>query len=101
MSPELLAVAAPLLFALLAFVVPSERARPRILPVAALCQVGIVGALLGSGRLAARGPDDWVGLDPLGVVLLGYLTVLFLGCACYAPGYLRLRSERKGERQRQ
>jgi hydrogenase-4 component F len=93
MSPILVAVAVPLAFALLAFVVPSERVRPRILPVAALCQLAIVGALL-AWEGGPDEPDAWLALDPLGRLLLGYLAVLFLGCACYAPAYLRLRSER-------
>ena len=94
MSPLLLAVAAPLAFALAALAIDSERARPWVLPLAAVGQLLLV-ASLGEQRerLAASG-DNWLGLDPLGTLLLGYLTVLFACCAFYAPAYLRLRPER-------
>jgi hydrogenase-4 component F len=88
----LVAVAAPLAFALVAFATPSERVRPWLLPAAALCQLPLVGFLLASAGTPAAG--DWIGLDPLGALLLGYLSVLFACCAFYAPPYLRLRRER-------
>jgi hydrogenase-4 component F len=93
-SPLLLAVALPLAFALAAFFAPSERARPWLLPAAALCHVPVAGFLLATHERVAPGAADWIGLDPLGALLLGYLTVLFVCCAFYAPPYLRLRRER-------
>jgi hydrogenase-4 component F len=33
-------------------------------------------------------------LDPLGKIILGFVTVLFFLCALYAPGYLALRDDR-------
>jgi hydrogenase-4 component F len=92
MNPLLLTVAMPLAFALIAFAIPSERMRPWLVPVAATAQLPLLALLVGSDRLAATG--GWVGLDPLGTLLIAYLTVFFLCCACYAPAYLRLRSER-------
>jgi hydrogenase-4 component F len=92
MSPLLLAVAVPLAFALVALATPSERARPWLLPMAAFAQLPMLFGLVRSSGAAA--PDAWVGLDPLGTLLLAYLTVFFLCCSCYAPAYLRLRSER-------
>jgi hydrogenase-4 component F len=91
MSPLLFAVALPLAFAVAAFAIPSERFRPWLIPVAALCQLPLLAALAPSDRPA---PTDWIGLDPLGTLLLGYLAVLFVCCACYAPSYLRQRAER-------
>jgi hydrogenase-4 component F len=92
MSPLLFAVAVPLAFALAALAIPSERVRPWLLPVAPLVQIPLLALLVRFGAPPAA--QDWLGLDPLGTLLLGYLTVFFLCCACYAPAYLRLRSER-------
>jgi hydrogenase-4 component F len=94
MSLLLLAGAVPLAFALVAFVTPSERLRPWLIPVAALCQLPIDAFLLAVLPRVAPFGDEWIGLDPLGALLLGYLAVLFLCCAFYAPPYLRLRRER-------
>jgi hydrogenase-4 component F len=92
MSPLLLVVALPLAFALVALATPSERVRPWLLPVAAAAQFPVLAGLVRSGEPATAG--GWVGLDPLGTLLLAYLTVFYSCCACYAPAYLRLRSER-------
>jgi hydrogenase-4 component F len=93
-SPLLLAVAIPLAFALLAFATPSERLRPWLLPGAAVCQTAVAGLLLAARERWLPGAGAWLGLDPLGAVLLGYLSLLFLCCAFYAPPYLLLRRER-------
>lgn len=93
MSALLIAVALPLAFALAAFAAPSERVRPWLIPAAALCQLPVVGFLLASQPHAAPA-GAWIGLDPLGALLLGYLSVLYLCCAFYAPPYLRIRRER-------
>jgi hydrogenase-4 component F len=92
-SVLLILVALPLAFALAAFATPSERLRPWLIPAAALCQLPVVAFLLTSEPHAAP-PGAWIGLDPLGALLLGYLCVLYLCCAFYAPPYLRLRRER-------
>ena len=94
MSVLLIAVAAPLAFALAAFATPSERLRPWLIPAAALCQLPIVAFLLASLPRVAPVAGGWIGLDPLGAPLLGYLSLLYLCCAFYAPPYLRLRRER-------
>jgi hydrogenase-4 component F len=93
-SPLLLAGALPLAFALVAFATPSERVRPWWVPAAALCQLPVAALLLVSRERLAPTVGSWIGLDPLGALQLGYLTVLFLCCAFYAPPYLRLRRER-------
>ena len=94
MSLLLLAGAVPLAFALVAFVTPSERARPWLVVAAALCQIPVAALVLISRESLAPVAGSWIGLDPLGVLLVGYLSVLFLCCAFYAPPYLRLRRER-------
>jgi hydrogenase-4 component F len=93
-SPLLLAVALPLAFAAVAFAMPSERARPWLLPAAGIGQLGVAGPLLAARERLAPDGAGWIGLDPLGALLLAYLTLLFACCAFYAPPYLRLRSER-------
>ena len=94
MSPLLLAVALPLGFALVAVALPSERARPWLVPAAALAQAPLLAFLLRTPEPAAATGYAWIALDPLGSLLLAYLTVFFACCAFYAPAYLRLRAER-------
>jgi hydrogenase-4 component F len=82
----------PLVLAGLAFAVPSDRARPWLLPPGAAAQLALaLTAVLGPG---AEGLGGWLSLDPPGKVVLGLLTALFFVCALYAPGYLALRAGR-------
>ena len=39
---------------------------------------------------AISGLGGWLLLDPLGKLVLGFLSVLFFLCSLYAPGYLAL-----------
>lgn len=86
----------PLMMAALAFAMPSNRWRPWLLPIGALAQLVIV--LRAIFRPIDLGPvsglSDWLLLDPLGKVILGFVTVLFFLCSLYAPGYLALRADR-------
>ena len=43
---------------------------------------------------AISGLGGWLLLDPLGKLVLGFLSVLFFLCSLYAPGYLALRPDR-------
>src|SRR4030095_16704597 len=90
----LLAGVVPLAFALVAFVTPSERVRPWLLLAAAVCQIPVAALVLSSRETLAPIAGSWIGLDPLGALVVGYLSALFLCCAPYAPPYLRLRRER-------
>jgi len=86
-------VCTPLLFALAALAVPSERLRPWLLPACGLAHLAlVVAALSGAAEPMAHG---WLVLDQLGRPVLGFLSVLFLVCALYAPGYLAQRPGRK------
>ncbi len=89
---ELALVLVPLAAAAVALLLPSDRTRPLVLPVAAVGHLALTGV-----TLAGLGPlvhGVWLQLDPLGGVILGLVSVLFLVGALYAPGYLRLRPDR-------
>ena len=94
MSLLLLLSLIPLTFALVTFATRTERLRPWLVLAAAGCQIPVVGFVLVSRERFAPLAGSWIGLDPLGVLLVGYLSVLFLCCALYVPPYLRLRRER-------
>jgi hydrogenase-4 component F len=84
----------PLAFALVAFLVPSERVRPWLVPLGAAVHMGLVVAVLRSGGEAA-GFGGWVVLDKLGRVALPLVSGLYGACSLYVPTYLRLRPERR------
>jgi hydrogenase-4 component F len=83
----------PLGMAVLAFVVPSDR-RPWLLPVTAAGHLALVGWAIAVPPSDFAPGTEWLGLDPLGKVFLGFVSLLFFLCALYAPGYLALRVER-------
>src|SRR2546423_12416414 len=86
----------PLVMAAVTFAVPSDRWRPWLLPVGALGHLALVGMVLArpGAAPAVSGLGGWLLLDPLGKVVLGFLSVLFFLCSLYAPGYLTLRADR-------
>jgi hydrogenase-4 component F len=86
----------PLLMAALTFAVPWNRWRPWLLPLGGLGHLGLVAAaLFASGDGATlSGLGGWLLLDPLGKVILVFLSVLFFLCSLYAPGYLAFRADR-------
>src|SRR5438045_2376823 len=86
----------PLAMAAAAYAVPSNRWRPWLLPLGALGQLGLVLAALAQSAagVAVAGSLGWLLLDPLGKVVLGFLSVLFFLCSLYAPGYLAVRFDR-------
>src|SRR5258708_4365089 len=86
----------PLIMAAVTFAVPSNRWRPWLLPVGALGHLGLVAfAIFYPGEGAAvSGLGGWLLFDPLGKVVLGFLSVLFFLCSLYAPGYLAIRADR-------
>jgi hydrogenase-4 component F len=91
-----LLVAFPLLMAAVAFAVPSNRWRPWLLPVGGLVQ--LILAMWAISEPMERTPvaalNNWLLLDPLGKVILGFLSVLFFLISLYAPAYLALRADR-------
>jgi NADH:ubiquinone oxidoreductase subunit 5 (subunit L)/multisubunit Na+/H+ antiporter MnhA subunit len=86
-------VLVPLVFAAIALAVPSDRARPWLLPVAGAAHLGLVIAVLARHEVVAAG--QWLQLDSLGKLVLGFVSVLFFLCSVYTPGYLALRPDRK------
>jgi hydrogenase-4 component F len=89
-------VLAPLGFAAIALAVPSNRWRPATLPLGALCHLAIVITVVARGDDGSTG--GWLLLDPLAKLVLLTVALLFLCCALYAPGYLRIRSDRPNRR---
>jgi hydrogenase-4 component F len=86
-------IVVPLVAALAAFLLPHERVRPWIVAVAAVVHATLTAVILATpGDEALMAP--WLGLDALGRLILGILSLLFLLCAIYSIGYLRVRLER-------
>ncbi len=86
----LFVILAPLAFAAVAFLVPSNRRRPAVMVLGALAHAGGVAALFAAPPAAGR----WLSFDPLGKVTLLTTTILFLAAAVYAQGYLARRDDR-------
>src|SRR6058998_3545088 len=85
-------VLTPLIFAAVAFALPSERWRPWLLPIAAVGHLVLVVAALCSDSVNALG--NWLVLDALGKIFLGFLSVLFTLCSLYTASYLNRSHER-------
>ncbi len=80
----------PIFAALLAYFVPSDKFRKRILPTTALFHLAGVCAVLAYGSPTSH----WLSLDALGGWVLLVISTLFAICAFYAPAYLALRPDR-------
>lgn len=87
-----LLVLVPWVFAGAAFAVSSNRWRPYLLPLGGLAHLVLTVQVLQEPAL--KGFNGWLSLDPLGKLVLGLISVIFVLCACYAPGYLAQRPER-------
>jgi len=79
----------PLLFALVALSLPSDRLRPWLLPIGGTVQLGLVITALLNHAPAPLG--NWFGIDPLSRLILLLVSLLFWLCSLYGLGYLRLR----------
>lgn len=87
-----LLVCVPIVWALIALAIPSNRWRPWILPLGGISHLVMTVSALQEPQL--RGFYGWLNLDPLGKIFLGLISLMFCLCACYAPGYLALRTNR-------
>lgn len=87
----LLLILFPLAVALLVLLLPWYQCRSWLLPISGGLHLLLAGiAVAGPG--AATGP--WLGLDALSRLVLIVTSMLYLGCAVYAVGYLDLRRDR-------
>jgi hydrogenase-4 component F len=86
----------PLAMAAVTFALPSNRWRPWLLPLGGLGHLGLVAIAIFQAKDAGAvsGLGGWLLLDPLGKVILGFLSVLFFLFSLYAPGYLAFRPDR-------
>lgn len=82
----------PLVLAALALVIPSNRARPWLLPVNALVHAASTVMVILHPEWGSNTP--WLVLDPVSTIILISITTLYLFCSIYAVGYLKYRSER-------
>jgi hydrogenase-4 component F len=91
---ELLIVVVPLAAAALSYVLQRARARSALLLTVATLHTAAVGLLWVRGADSALG--GWLMVDELGLLVLSLVSVLFLGVASYAVGYLRVETPRGG-----
>jgi hydrogenase-4 component F len=89
----LLVVVVPIAIGLAALVVPWPRLRAWLVPVGAVLHTALTVIILTTAGDQAMFAS-WLAIGALGRVLLGFLSVQYLVCAFYVPGYLALRPER-------
>jgi hydrogenase-4 component F len=82
----------PLCFAALAYATPRTRLRPWLVTLGGVCHAALTTVVLVQPPLSALG--GWLVLDPLGKLVLGFVSLLYLLCSFYAPSYLALRPAR-------
>ncbi len=92
--PLLLLIALPALASGLAYLIRSVTLRGVVLVTVAALHLGLVAARW--GRTAPPAPGAWLALDPLGLLVLSLVSVLFLVVAVYAVGFLRREPPRGG-----
>src|SRR5579859_6479026 len=85
-------VLVPLLFALLALALPSNRMRPWLVIVGGAAHLALV--LVALSEPDVSGLDGWLALDPVARLVLALTSVLFFLCSVYARGYLALYPDR-------
>jgi len=84
----------PALAGILTYVLPSARWRTVALLATAAAHLGIVGSLWYRPPAPALG--GWIAADPLGLLVLTVVSVLFSVVATYTVGYLRIERPRGG-----
>ena len=88
----LLVVLVPIALALAALAVPSPRLRPWLVTAGGALHAAMTAYLVIDSPAPAF--QGWLAIGPLGRVLLGFLSLQFLVCSVYVPGYLALRPDR-------
>jgi len=82
----------PLFGALVSWLIPYDRLRPKVLSLFTFAHLGITIQLL--TFTPPESPDGWFHFDALGKIVLLSTSLLFLTCAFYSIGYLKYRRER-------
>jgi Formate hydrogenlyase subunit 3/Multisubunit Na+/H+ antiporter, MnhD subunit len=85
-------IVVPLIGALAAFLLPSDRPRPWIVATFAVLHLALAAAVVAKGETGLA--SEWLRFDALGRLVLLVVSTLFCICALYCIGYLRLRAER-------
>lgn len=86
-------IALPLVFALAALAVPSERLRPLLLPAAAATHGVFALVLIAGGPVESA--TGWLALDAPGKAILLVVEGVFAACSVYAVSYLWIRNDLK------
>lgn len=76
----------PLVVALVAFGLPSDRGRAYLVPVGGVLHAAVVVPLVLGPTVRSSG--GWLVFDPLGKLVLGTISLLYLLSSLYVPGYL-------------
>jgi hydrogenase-4 component F len=85
-------IVVPLIGALVAFLLPSDRPRPWVVATFAVLHLTLAAAVVAKGEIGLA--SEWLRFDALGRLVLLIVSTLFCICALYCIGYLRLRSNR-------
>jgi hydrogenase-4 component F len=83
----------PLALGLLALATPSQRVRPWLIPIGASLHAALTIVVL--VRPPPPAFNGWLVLDPLGRLVLAFLSLLYLLCAFYTPTYLGQRPQQR------
>lgn len=76
----------PLLAAVAAFVLPSDRWRAYLVPLGGALHFLVLAPLVVGPTVTSSG--NWLVFDPLGKLVLSAISVLYLVCSFFVPGYL-------------
>jgi hydrogenase-4 component F len=85
-------IVVPLIGALAALLLSSDRWRPRVVAGVAVIHLALSAVVIANGETGS--PSEWLRFDALGRLVLLIVSTLFCICALYCIGYLRLRAER-------
>lgn len=82
----------PLFGGLAAFLLPSDRWRPLLLPACGLAHLILTFFVIQAGQTVSLPlAGNWIAVDPFSRLILLIVSLLFCGCSFYAVGYLRYR----------
>ena len=76
----------PLLVVVVAFALPSDRWRAYLVPIGGGLHFALISVLVLGPTVTSNG--GWLVLDPLGKLILATISMLYLLCSLFVPGYL-------------